>query len=110
MTPAGRRDTRVELQRRSTARDAWNEETDAWSTFARAMARVSHGRAEERREAAMEQGLEVATYTILASPATRQVAARDRLLVKGRAWDVTSVVRHGRSELEITATAPEPVS
>lgn len=107
MTPAGKRDTRVELQRRAPSRNAWNEEVGSWSTFARALARVSYGRADERRAAAMEQGQEVATFTIPATAATRTLAPRDRLLVKGRAWDVTSVVPRERRELEITATAPE---
>lgn len=107
MTPAAKRDTRVELQRRSAARNAWNEEVDDWTTFAKALARVSYGRADERRAAAMEQGLEVATFTIPATAATRTLAPRDRLLVKGRAWDVTSVVPRDRRELEITASAPE---
>lgn len=107
MTPAGKRDTRIELQRRSGARDAWNEEAGDWITFARPLARISYGRADERRAAAMEQGLEVATFTIPASTTTRALAPRDRLLVKGRAWDVTSVVPRDRREIEITATAPE---
>ena len=107
MTPAGRRDTRIELQRQGSARNAWNEEVGSGSTFASPLARVSYGRADERRSAAMEQGLEVATFTIPSTATTRALAPRDRLLVKGRAWDVTSVVPRDRRELEITATAPD---
>lgn len=107
MTPAGKRDTRIELQRQEAARNAWNEDVGAWTTFAKAMARVSYGRADERRSAAMEQGVEVATFTIPDTPSTRQLQPRDRLLAKGRAWDVTSVVPRDRREIEITATIGE---
>lgn len=107
MTPASKRDTRIELQRQAAGRNDWNEDVGAWVTFAKALARVGYGRADERRAAAMEQGVEVATFTIPDTPGTRQLQPRDRLLVKGRAWDVTSVVPMDRRELAITATTGE---
>lgn len=107
MTPAGRRDTRIELQRQAIGRNDWNEDVGAWATFAQAMASVSYGRADERRTAAMEQGVEVATFTIPDTPSTRQLQPRNRVLAKGRAWDVASVVPIERRELAITATIGE---
>lgn len=122
---AGRRETEIEFQRATTTQDDYGEEVSTWSTLGTEWADVNWGRGDERRQAAMEQGSQPATFNVLDNPMTRAVSMKNRIiladdlrriadeggtpeemadLVNKAAWDITSSVPgKRRGERDITA-------
>lgn len=101
---AGRRETEIEFQRATTTQDDYGEEVSTWTTVGTEWADVNWGRGDERRQAAMEQGSQPATFNVLENPMTRAVSVKDRIVLDGQNWDITSSVPgKRRGDRDITA-------
>jgi head-tail adaptor len=103
---ANTRDTLVTFERVTTTQDDYGEEVGTeWTELGKEWANVNWGRGDERRQAAMEQGAQPATFTVLDNPMTREVGLKDRIVLDGTAYDITSnVPGKKRGERDITAT------
>jgi head-tail adaptor len=104
---AGTRDKLVVFQRATLTQDAYGEPVPVWAEIARARALVMHGRGSERRQAAMEQGEQPATFRVVANSVIRGLTLRDRIVFEGRPWDIRGIVVDSpeRGMAEITAAA-----
>jgi head-tail adaptor len=108
---AGRYDEQIILQRATTSQDAAGEETLVWSSLATEWAWVSYGKGNERRQAAMEQAQQAATFRVNDNTATRSVGLKDRLVVKGtdQVWDIVGNVPvpsdRGKRDIDAILTA-----
>lgn len=100
---AGRRDQLVTLQRYTTTQDDHNEEVQTWETIGTEWAAVFYGRGDERRQAAMEQGQQPATFQMLANDLTRTLTLSDRIVLDGVNWDILGVAPMDRATVEVTA-------
>ncbi|MGX7926463.1 phage head completion protein [Tsuneonella sp. HG094] len=108
MTPAARRDTRVEFQRAAPARSALGGKTPGagdWAAIGSRKAKVLYGTGAERRDAAVEGGTQAATFRFLLDSLTRTVTIGDRAVCKGLTYDLTGRIEIGRTEVEFTGTA-----
>jgi head-tail adaptor len=104
MIGAGKRDTPIVFERAVVGRDSLNEETLTWTPLQKAFAAVRYGTSAERREAAVTQSRQAATFRILATQALRGVTGKDRIVMRGQVWDIAGPPAEiGRVELEITA-------
>jgi head-tail adaptor len=105
--PAGQRNKLVIIQRATATKDAYGEPINSWSEIGRVLAGMIHGRGDERRQAAMEQGMQPATFQMLATSVTRSLRLRDRLIAEGVVWDVRGVVVDSpmRGSVEVEAVA-----
>ena len=90
MTRIGRRDQLVTLERPTTAQDEYGEERPTWSGIGQEWAAVFYGRGDERRQAAMEQGSQPATFQMLSNDLTRSLTLVDRI-VHGGTWDIEGI-------------------
>ena len=98
------RQTLITFQRATVTQDAYGEEIATWQQLGQAWADVNYGRGDERRQAAMEQGQQPATFNVLDNAMTRGVTLKDRILADGQVWDITSSVPgKRRGERDITA-------
>jgi head-tail adaptor len=106
---AGRRYVKIHLQRATVTQDGAGEETPVWADTSEEWAAVFYGRGDERRQAAMEQGQQAATFQVPSNAATRATRLKDRLVFDetGAVWDVVGVSLDTpkRGKVEITATA-----
>lgn len=93
----------ITLERATVVTDAYGEEVRTWSTLATEYARVHFGRGDERRQAAMEQGSQAATFVVRDNPATRGATLTDRISYDGGLWDIRSNVPGAPGEREIDA-------
>lgn len=112
--PAGKRDTRVSFQRNGAGRSALGgKAAPSWSELFTRLASVSWGSSAERRNAAVEQAVQVCTFRVLADSQTRTVLATDRIVMTDAggpalAFDITGIAQAGSpapNELEFTCTA-----
>ncbi|WP_394658427.1 head-tail adaptor protein [uncultured Novosphingobium sp.] len=101
MTPAGKRDKRVTIQRSTSTSDCHNEQIEAWSDVDTRWTAVFYGRGDERRQAAAETGNQTATFVMLADSITRAVTIKDRLSYAGD-WDIVGI-SPSSAEIEFTA-------
>lgn len=102
---ANTRDTKIAFERATTTQDDYGEEVSTWAALGTEWAAINWGRGDERRQAAMEQGAQPATFTVLDNPMTRDVGLKDRIVLDGAAYDITSnVPGKKRGERDITAT------
>lgn len=101
------RDTLIALQRLSFELDEYGEEipdSTGWADLGTEWAAVNYGRGDERRQAAMEQGEQSATFNVLDNELTRSVTLKDRIVADGQNWGiVSSVPGKKRGERDITA-------
>lgn len=101
---SGPRDTLITLQRATTTADAYNEPQMSWADIGTEWAAVNYGRGDERREAAMLQGAQPATFTVLDNANTAGLVLKDRITFEGGFWNVTAnAPGKRRGEREITA-------
>lgn len=110
---AGRRDTLIELERAVVTSDDYNEEIADWVVIGREWAAVYYGRGDERRQAAVEQGQQAATFQVLANNLTRSMRIKDRITVEREnplpgedprePWDIVGISPSDRASLEFTA-------
>lgn len=103
---AGRRDQLITIQRATVTTDDYGAEVPTWATHAQEWAAIFYGRGDERRQAAMEQGSQAATFQVLANAATRTVTLKDRIEHDGAVWDIQGISPDTpkRGSIELTAT------
>ena len=101
-----RRDQLVTLQRYTTTQDDYGEEVQTWADLGTEWAAVFYGRGDERRQAAMEQGSQPATFQMLANLNTLGLTIRDRIVLDGVNWDIVGLAPDTpkRGLIEVTAT------
>lgn len=102
---AGRRDQLITLERATVTQDGYGEEVEAWASIGNEWAAVYYGRGDERRQAAMEQGWQPATFNMLANDRTRGLTLKDRLTLNGAVFDIEGIAPDTpkRGQIEITA-------
>ncbi len=103
--PAGRRDVLVSLERATVVQDPYGEEQLTWGALGSEWCQLFYGRGDERRQAAMEQGQQAATFNMLANKRTRGLTLKDRLTADGVVWDIVGLAPDtpGRGQFEATA-------
>lgn len=100
-----RRGDLVTFQRATVTQDAAGEETPTWATLCQEHAQIFYGRGDERRQAAMEQGEQAATFQVPSNTNTRSVTLKDRISFDGSIWDIESKALDvpNRRHVEFTA-------
>lgn len=101
---AGKRDQKIVIERPTATTDAYGETTHTWATLATEWAAVLYGKGDERRQAAVEQGEQAATFRVLSNTNTRSVGVKDRINHGGSYWDIVGIAPMNRAEIEFTAT------
>lgn len=99
----GARDRRIAFERAAVALDGYGTEIETWTLYARAFAEVRYGTGQERREAAQESATLTATFRVPATPRTRALTPKDRILFDGAVWDIRSVAPFERGDVDVTA-------
>lgn len=99
---AGRRDTLITFQRLSASQNEYGEEVGSWASLGQEWAAVIWGRGDERRQAAVEQNNQAATFQVLSNETTRAVDVKDRIVSAGN-WDIVGIASPRRGELEFSA-------
>ena len=87
----GRRDTLITIQRGTPTTDDYGGETIVWATLATEWAAVFYGKGDERRQAAMEQGLQSSVFQCLSNTSTRSVNLEDRISQGGSFWNIVGI-------------------
>lgn len=109
MTPAGQRNTAVIFQRNGAGRTPMGgAAAPSWTTLGTRLGKVLYGTGAERRGAAGEQAVQAATFRVLADALTKTITQKDRIVLDGLAWDITSIAPIGAPaprEIEFTAMA-----
>jgi len=103
--PAGKRDTRIEVLRSVTFKDALNADIASWSTVGTiwaAKADVSDG---ERVRAAEVGAILTSRFRVLRNAFTRTITPRDRIVIGAQTFDITGIKELDRVGFEITAAA-----
>lgn len=98
-----RRDQLITLQRYTVTLDPVGEEVRTWEAFGTEWVAVFYGRGDERRQAAMEQGSQAATFQMLVNLTTLGLTIRDRIIHDGAAWDIQGIAPMDRQHIEATA-------
>ena len=100
----GRKDTRIAFERATVVQDDYGEEIPTWEPLGREWAAINWGRGDERRQAGMEQGSQSATFTVYDNAMTAALSVKDRIVLDGQNWDITSSVPgKRRGDRDITA-------
>lgn len=101
---AGSRDNLITIERFTATTDDYGEEVQTWATYAQEWAAVFYGRGDERRQAAVEQGSQAATFQVLSNDLTRGITLKDRIQHNGSVWDLTGIAPDTprRGEIELT--------
>lgn len=102
---AGDRDKRITFERYTATQNEHDEEIEDWQPAFKRWAQVWMGKGSERREAAIEQGAQAATFGLLADGDTRALTLKDRIAYAGSVWDIEGIAPDTpkRGEMEITA-------
>ena len=100
----GRRDHLVTLKGYTVEQDAYGQEIQTATTLGQEWAAIFYGRGDERRQAAMEQGSQAATFQMLANPLTRALTVKDSIEFEGK-WDIKAIAPDmpKRGYIEVTA-------
>jgi len=103
---AGRRDQLVIIERFTTTTNEYGEEIPAWATHGSEWVAVFYGRGDERRQAAMEQGNQAATFQMLSNSLTEDLLLKDRITHNRSYWDIVGISPDTprRGLIEVTAT------
>lgn len=109
---AGRRDKRIIFERAAIEQNDHGDDIEAWRFAFKRSAQVWMGKGSERREAAMEQGSQAATFGLLLDSMTRTLTLKDRIVWSGSVWDIESLAPDTpkRGEIEITAVRGEAIA
>jgi head-tail adaptor len=96
----------VTFERATTTTDEYGGETQVWATLCTEFADIFYGRGDERRQAAMEQGQQPATFQVPSNSNTRSVTLEDRISFDGSTWDIEGKATDvpNRRMIEFTAT------
>lgn len=106
MTPAGKRNWRISFHEKvAVGENAMGEPVDQadWPRVGRAWAQISFGRADERREAAVERSEQVATFTVPANRVTKAITTEHVIRDRTGSWDITGIALWERSDIQFTA-------
>ncbi|MFL6862602.1 MAG: head-tail adaptor protein [Allosphingosinicella sp.] len=101
---SGSRDRRIRLERPTEGETPLGADLGGFEEAGETFARVTWGRAGERRQAAQDGASLVATFTVLRTALTAAVAPSWRIVFDGGTWDIGDAVPIGRGDIEITAT------
>lgn len=85
-----RRGDLVTFERATVTQDDYGEEVETWATLTQEKALIFYGRGDERRQAAMEQGEQAASFEVPSNTNTRSVTLKDRISFDGSLWDIES--------------------
>jgi head-tail adaptor len=101
-----RRGNLVTFERATTTQDDYGEETPSWATLCQEFAQVFYGKGEERRQAAMQEGEQAATFQVPSNTSTRSVTLKDRISFDSSYWNIDSKALDvpDRRRVEFTAT------
>ena len=98
-----RRDPLITLARVSITKNEHDEEVEGFAPVGTEWANVIYGKGSERRQAAMEQASQPATFYVDDNALTRSITTADRIELDGQ-WDIEgNVPSLNRVEREITA-------
>ncbi|MEG3177047.1 phage head closure protein [Sphingomonas sp. RB3P16] len=100
---AGELDRRVVVERATTETDDYGGEVKTWSQWCKPWAKITYGRAEERRQAAQEEASLVATFRVRDNAKTSDIRTTDRIVYENAVWDISSNVPFNRTGRDITA-------
>jgi head-tail adaptor len=102
---AGKRDQFITLQSATVTTDDYGGEILSWSTVGEEWAAVFYGRGDERRQAAMEQGSQAATFQVLSNPNTLAMTVEGRIVHRSANWDIVGIApdKPERGLIEFTA-------
>ena len=106
------RDNFITLQRAIRTEDAYGEPVETWQAIGQEWAAIYYGRGDERRNAAMEQGEQPASFEMLSNTKTRSLTLRDRIIADGLVWDIRGIARDTpkRGYIAITAVADQDIA
>lgn len=99
----GQFDKLIVVQRAEVTQDEYGTEVSTWEEEEKAWARVRFGRAEEKRVAAQEGGLQSATFEVTPTTKLLAVSLKDRIQFDGSDWDISEVAPLARNLLRFTA-------
>lgn len=89
---AGRRDHLVTFERLSITEDEYGAPLPGgWAMFAQEWAAIFWGAGSERRQAAMEQGSQAATFQVPSNETTRGLTIKDRITCEAGTFDITGI-------------------
>jgi len=103
---AGKLNRRIRFERATVTRSPVGTELEGpWTVIQSAWAAVSYGKADERREAAVANSQQSATFTVRASTALREASPRDRIIFGTEIWSIAgAALSPDRSTIAFTAT------
>ena len=102
---SGRLIHRVIVMQFAIQEDQYGEDEETWTEIGSRLGHVIYGKGAERREAAMKQASQSATFQFRMDALTRAIAVKDRLVFAGTDWDVAGVAPNvpRRGWIEFTA-------
>lgn len=101
--PAGARTETINFERLSTIPNQYGEEVEDWTAAGIVRAAVFWGSGQERRAAAAESASQAASFVVLTTAMTSSIGVSDRIVYMNAPWDIESIVKRGRRELEFNA-------
>ncbi len=108
MLGAGRYDRKIAFKRVTITKAGVGTEKEVfadWSPPLLAMATVSFGSAQERRDAGSAEAQQMATFRVRSMARYRTVTERDAIFYGGAHWGITGIVEVGPRAEEIEFTA-----
>lgn len=105
-------DRRLKIQRKVITQNGFGDEIVAWETVATVWAQKVEARGDERFAAQQFLGHAVKTFRIRWSDTVKEITSEHRLVLDGRAHDITDVREVGRREgleIDCTVRSEEPV-
>lgn len=102
MTPAGNKNRRITIQRKTTATDTDGYKTETWATYKSCMAWIQNMTGREFYSA---QKLNAETQTLFITGYVSGVTTADRVLYNSVAYDILSVIDIGEAHRELHIAA-----
>ncbi|QQN73950.1 head-tail adaptor protein [Croceicoccus sp. YJ47] len=101
---AGRRRDLIVFERATQVENTLGNVREQWAEYKQEYAAIFYGRGAERRQAAVEQGTQSATFQVRINARTRALTVRDRILFAG-VWDIEGIALDApkRGQMEVTA-------
>lgn len=100
---AGKREHLITVQAPTATTDDYGGETLTWADVESPWAEVRFGRADEKRQAAQEGGVQAATFLVDPSAALLAVPLTARIVFDGSDWNITEKADLDRQTLRFTA-------
>jgi SPP1 family predicted phage head-tail adaptor len=106
---AGQLRERVEIQRRTSTRNSFNEPVESWAVVGTTWAEVKFDMGREEPIAQQVVAGHAARFIMRSNSLSRRITATDRLLWNGQTWDVFAVIPSARRDsIEARAAAVAP--